>query len=527
MKIGHKAYWGVGIVLLIALLLAGGWVILATKHAKNSPSEMADALPEQAVVISSPISGSAYPLNSVIPVRARVQGDDLTILELWADNALMEAHDVSDTGSGRIDWSWTPAAEGLHTLLVRAHHKNGSMTLSNTVQVTITGPVEASSQIEAQQGDTVASIAAAHNVPPEDVHPAQKDEGGRWSVHPPIAVVDDPDAPLTPGQPVLVTFTPHYPPSQPKMPVKQPPSPQAPILGARIVDKFALIDADAPPVAPTLTGQVSGCQVMLIFEDAATNEDGFEVLRQAEGETVFTRIASLAKKDSAAPLSFADPNPVKHAVYVVVAVNGAGESPSNPWGAHISDPACFGENASGSDGNQGGSVQIIGPKLLLPQPIERGYFYYSTDGGKNWQRAPEDDHQFVVPGEDGKIDFSQILRPSGPGSGSLAVDVWGWSDGSLSHLGAASQENKQTSLTICPQGCAGDVNTARVTENTISWTQESWNVDFEIHNSADEATKFIWQVGMTPFPPGPVLQEGLYTQETPPDWRVTLPLPES
>ena len=411
---------------------------------------------------------------------------------------------------------------------MRAHDATGQVTLSNAVQLTITEPVSPSVQIEAQAGDTAASIAAKYNVDPADVHPAQRNENGDWSVHPPPPPAENLDATLEPGQPVLVGITPKFPPSQPK--IAGPKLPEGPVTGAKIVDTIDLTDIKALPLAPTLSGKVSGCQVMLIFNDAATTEDGFSVLRQVEGETVFHHIATLGKNDGAQPLSFVDPKPAASAVYVVAAVNGAGQNPSNPWAAHITDAACFnqGENASGNDGG-GSGVQIVGSKLIIPESVDASYFYYSTDGGKNWQRAPEEDNQFVVPNEDGAIALGQLLKPAGEDNGTLLVDAWGWKQRTLEHTGEASQaSSKYSKLLICPGGCSGDVaGNWRELSLSIPWSENPWNIELEVKNWDKSATKFIWQISNTPFPPGPVLLKNTYTVETTPAAFNTLPLPES
>ncbi len=522
----HKKLWMAGGVLLIAILLVTGSLIVA-QRGKTPPSERAEATAAGLqITILSPYTGDAYPLNSVIPVDVRAEGNEFTILELWVDSDLIEARDVSNTSATRIQWHWTPAEQGLHTLLVRAHDAAGQVILSNAVQLNITEPVSPSVQIEAQAGDTAASIAARYHVDPADVHPAQKNENGDWSVHPPPPPAENPDAPLAPGQPVLVGMTLRFPPSQPK--ISRPKPAQGPVAGAKIVDAIELSENKALPLAPTLSGKISGCQVMLTFNDTAKTEEGFYVMRQAEGETVFHRIAILGKNDGAHPLSFVDPKPVVSAVYVVAAVNGVGQNPSNPWAAHIADAACFNQGDS-TFGNHSDGVQIIGSKLIIPESADASYFYYSTDDGKNWQRAPEDDNQFVVPDENGAIALGQLLKPTGMDNGTLSIDAWSWKQRTLEHEGKANQAlDKFPRLLICPGGCAGDVaGNWREFSLSMPWSENPWDIELEVKNWDKHATSFVWQISSTPFPPGPVLLKNTYTVETAPAAFTTLPLPES
>lgn len=425
-----------GLAMLAALAVFGGRRLVSQMPELSAQYPLGSA--PVLVTLTSPLNDAHYPVNSAIPVRVTAFGaEPAYTLELWVDGALMEAQEVAPDvlGKAHIEWPWTPDGEGEHILLARVRTPQGKIGDSNLVRITATAPVGMSVQVTASEGDTLASLAERFQSPVEELQPAVWDESqGTWSLQPYDAAPEnvmsteggqaadpqagqtpggdaqaggaqtgqppapgaesggpqgtlpqvDPNAPLSPGQPVLVPGVVNLPPSTAKLPPAEPPTGPTRSVEAIDPNKVSLwignllTSPSAAPAAPSLAALANGCEIRLFITDQAHDEQGFFVYQGGGGSTALQRIAVLAANQGSLPLEYSTPGQVGSVVYVAAAFNAAGETPSQPVSVSLDAAAC----GIATDG-----LAWQGDALVLPQPVDLAYFYLSTDGN-SWERVP-------------------------------------------------------------------------------------------------------------------------------------------
>ena len=151
---------GLGGVLLVGLLFAASGLLAV--WAPWSSSEWAIPATPVQVSLMAPVEGAHYPLNSYIPVEARVIGPVSDIqCELWVDGVLFQVSEMQPLAGRRAQagWHWVPADQGSHVMQVLARDGEGRVAFSNLVHVTISDAVDASAEVTIIEGDTWDALA--------------------------------------------------------------------------------------------------------------------------------------------------------------------------------------------------------------------------------------------------------------------------------------------------------------------------------------------------------------------------------
>ncbi len=257
---------GLGLGCLAALLLAGVvGIVVAVGRIPPVEQQVSQIEAAMQVSLREPAEDTTWPLNSSIPVYALVTGDEaITSAELWANGGLVGMGALGPgaaSGHAPVDWSWSPAATGDYTLVVRAQDALGRTGVSQPILIHVGEPVRPVLEYAVQPGDTLEGIAQAHGVTPEQiVQDNPSASGGQdllpesfLQIHLPPLVLEDVQAPVTPEPPT------------------EPGVPQANVslgkLGFWLSD--ALGSDDQAPAAPTLTASVEACDVLLTFTDSS------------------------------------------------------------------------------------------------------------------------------------------------------------------------------------------------------------------------------------------------------------------
>ena len=250
------------------------------------------------------------------------------------------------------------------------------------------------------------------------------------------------------------------------------------------------------PGAPSLFASVGVCNVTLTIQDNSSDENGFFVYALPEASASFQRVASLKAHSSASLLQYTIPDQIGHIQFYVSSYNSAGESPSAPVAVNVSSPQC-----NPNQGSQG-DLKYQGGFLTVPAGVDLAYFYSSMDGGV-WERIPPGD-EFLEPARR-KIDLRAKIQQllGGAPTGEADLDVWGWSEGALDHLGIIHINANFSSLAICnlTGGCGGDMGATHwVTEATVGSDKDQTTRPLRWTAHGSDITHAIWQVSTQPFP---------------------------
>jgi LysM repeat protein len=436
-------------------------------------------------VIDFPTDGSRWPADTPIPVSLMVTGTAaIQNVELWIDGTLFDTQSAGDDYFYHV-WHWMPLTEGEHTLFARATDTNHQRAESNVVHIQAEAASGFLAVVTAQEGDTLPSLAAQNNVPLDQVAAS----------NPTL----DPQAPLPVGRQVFipVSYFPELSPvtSPTPAPIVGPVSPASPGGPAAVTfwGEGVLHLSSLLPEAPGLSASTGVCNVTLTIQDNSTGEDGFYVYSLANSAVSFKRLASLKAHLGTGNLQYMVPDQHGQVQFYVSAFDALGESPSDPVSVNITRPEC--------DPNQG-NLKYSGGFLILPDGTSLAYMYASVNGG-TWQRLPSD-HQFLEPMA-GQVDLRPKIQQllGGAVSGEVDLDVWGWSDGALVHLGKLHLTINFASLAICnlSAGCGGDMaSTHWVTDATVGSDQQSTSRSFRWSAQGIDITYGIWQIGSLPFP---------------------------
>lgn len=429
---------GIGCLVFAVLLLFGGAALAFLMLVPDVPQQLSPGTPTLIVTVSEPLNGTRVPLNQFTHVSAEALGvKPITALELWIDGTPSETKSApagSTLGQFSAFWTWTPAGEGEHTLLVRAVDADHNTGMSNIVRVTASkdANVVPGAVIQTKPGDTASSLAQKIKVSPQQI----------IDLNPQVSA----SGTITPGEMITVPI-PTPPPSetpepQPTAPPEPPGDPNQPPANKgpnkyqvwwnkNILKQFGLIK---PAAAPGLAASVGAgkCAIDLYIYDKSDNEDGFFLYRLDPNTFSFMRIATLDAHNGAQPIHYIDPAATGKYQYYVSAFNAWGESPSKIVQTGIIEPC----------GSPQSSLQLENAKMTVKQPVDQVYCYLQVDDGP-WTRIPPDPNTFIKPTKPGEFDVSQYLKSLTPSPApvkiTLRLECWGWKGDTLIYLGEATE----------------------------------------------------------------------------------------
>ena len=170
--------WLVVAVLVIAIAGVAAFLVLVPEVTEQLPQGIGSI----AVTLSAPSNDAQVPMNQFTTVSAEALGvKPITALELWIDgtpSGTENAPSGSALSQFNAFWTWTPANEGEHTLLVRAIDADHNIGMSNIVRVTASSQqnAELSAVIQTKPGDTVSLVAQEVKADPQDVFDEQEEQ---------------------------------------------------------------------------------------------------------------------------------------------------------------------------------------------------------------------------------------------------------------------------------------------------------------------------------------------------------------
>jgi hypothetical protein len=444
------------------------------------------------VTLTRPENGGGYPVGGAVPVSGEALGADAIVsLELWADGALAAVADHRGEGRPfvRDTWDWTVPAEGEHMLLVRAVDQKGRTADSEVLRLQGVTDPGYRMLYTARGGERLDALARDLGVSTASLISASPRPSGQA---------------LQAGDQLFVPYPGSD--SPPPASIELPPIPQEVVAAAP--PPSSLGSATTPPSAPSLTLSPNGCTNRLYIGDQSADETGFYVYRVGPGGGSFTRIETLGEHAGSGAIAFDAPKADGKQQFYASAFNAAGEAASNivPFEA----PASCAETVNG--------LHIEGDTLVLPQPIDLAYLYYSFELGK-WNRLPADPHTYFQPSTD-SVALGALLKGK-----QVVIEAWGWKDGqlvylgSLQHIGSADLPASLPSgagageLLGCPAGsCKGDIGgtlwTDTLTVGQLGQRIFRWTAPQQATDGG------LWQVSASPFgdsctlvPPGLLLSD--------------------
>jgi LysM repeat protein len=437
--------WIVVAVLVLVIGGAAAFVVLVPEVTEQLPPGLSSVV----VTLSSPSNDAQVPLYQFTTVSAEAVGaKPIIALELWIDgtpSGTQNAPDGSTLNRFNTYWTWTPASEGEHALLVRAIDVDHNIGMSNIVRVTASkeSDVAASVVIQTKPGDTVSSVAQEIKVDPQQIID--------------LNLGIDATSTITPGESIAVPIplppspspTPQPPPSvtpEPPGDPNQPPSTGGPnkyqVWWNHNI--FKLVSAIKPPAAPGLSASVGAgkCSIDLYIYDKSDNEDGFFLYQLAPNAAAFTRIATLDAHSGSQPIHYVDPAITGPYQYYISSFNAMGESPSTIVMTKILD-SCIAPQQQ--------TLGLNNAIVTVGQPVDKIYCYLQVDNGL-WTRVPPGANTFITPTKPGQFDLSQYLKsltPSPPPPQiTLHLECWGWNGGALVPLGEATKTIKEGQVQI-------------------------------------------------------------------------------
>ena len=485
----HQKRTGLWIGLVSVLVMVGIIVALITRIPSTAQQLPPNTAPIS-IVLSHPADGSTWPADTPIPVAVMVSGGaPLKSVELWTDGRLFDTKIPADDQKSSFKvWSWMPLTEGTHAIFARATDVNGQTADSNAVHIRASAAAGLIAVHTALEGETIQSLAEQNGVTPEKIA----------AENPSI----DPAGPIPPGTQVFISFQPFNLPAGGEPPNSPPPD--GPVIpaeeGEPVGPAFYLEDAlnlnSDTPGAPSLFASVGVCNVTLTIQDNSSDENGFFVYALPDTSVSFKRISSLKAHSGASLLQYIIPDQSGHVQYYVSSYNSAGESPSAPVAVNVTSPQC-----NPTQGSQG-DLKYEGGFLTVPPGVDLAYFYASMNGSA-WQRLPAGD-EFLEP-MTGQLDLRAKIQQllGGAPSGEVDLDVWGWRDGALEHLGIIHINANFASLAICnlTGGCGGDMGATHwVTEATVGSDKDQTTRPLRWTAYGSDITHAIWQVSTQPFP---------------------------
>ncbi len=402
------------------------------------------------VLVTAPVSETSVPADGYLSVSATALGSiPIARVELWLDGELKETQ-----ASGRPEGVSTfyahfdlPVPVGAHVLFVRAVSTGGIIGQSLPVGVTgipKIGVSEVFLAVTVEEGQTLADIATAYDTEPDVLRDLNPDLGTQEPpVGAPIQVPKPPDdedddeeeeqQPTPSGQgPSAMGSTPVPIPDVPPLTEDK----GFPILG--LVYEVIPFAGSTPPAAPTdLKGQVDGCEVILTWNDNATDETHYDVWMSL-GMLMPQVVTSLQPSPDTGPawVKFF-PGEEGYLTFWVEAANSTGTQPSNEITVLIPENAGCGTTVTDY-------LRVEVFDMTLSGSYDKVYCYASYEAAPE-QRIPAAAGAFVQVGA-GKADFSDAaaglksrMVPV-PTDGALDIEgkCLGWSGQTLNDLGPFS-----------------------------------------------------------------------------------------
>lgn len=375
----------------------------------NSPTTSSQQFTNRIIVsLTEPPDGETYPISAGLSVRGEAISDgSIARIELWVDGELYETYTAPESDLGLLVhyWDWSPRTIGNHTLMVRAYNDQNQTAFSNAVHIKGVEDTGFSVLVKAEEGETMASIAARYNVSMEDV--IRENPNLTASI-------------LSAGEEVFI-------------PVGAPAVASVPSAGAKVLMQLSQWSANhggSPQDEPTLAVTGQGCAATLSIQDTSDNEQGFNVYRLNPGAISFMKLTSLPAHEGNETLSYQDSNLFGLYSYYVAAFDVEGESASNLASLNIVDSNCAGEPTTVND---------LG---FLTAGVEDYYLYVSINEG-DWQRFPADDFTYLKKSQG--LDFGAVaksLAPNFVGDISMQGEVWGIVNGMATLLGTFEKSFK-------------------------------------------------------------------------------------
>jgi LysM repeat protein len=444
------------LALVIPVLLVGG-VIAALLWAPEVNDQYPSGASSAVVTVMTPLNGAVLPMNAFASVEAEaLSATPIALLEFFVDGALVQSKampGVSELNLFGAIWTWRPAVEGEHLLMVRATDTLQHVTTSNVVRVTASKLANETIDVsyQAKAGDTLQAVAQKFGATPQEIVDANPDLNA--------------NAPLTAGQSLDVPVeTPASPPiegdtsgqssatgagNEPDLSGNEPTedAPKSPpsklcALIPWVCNPGGATGFNSAPAAPKLAAQVKGCDVKLVIGDKSNSEIGFFIYRDDAGSPNFKRIATIDAHNGASLFGYLDQQVFGTVAYYVSAFNKWGESPSKYVKVKIENPACMSPDWTG--------VGIQNGKLKVTEPVDKVYCYLSVNNGP-WTRIPPNQHSFILP-TNGEFDMSEYLKKLAPANAGdtvkLGLQCWGWKGNTLVYLGETETTLKKGNIQI-------------------------------------------------------------------------------
>ncbi len=441
--------WLVVPLVLMALVLVGAGLLYAFRLRQAQ----AEFEPPR-VWIAQPAPGAVQPQGSAMLVLATAFGHaPIRQVELWLDGELSATQQSFDAdGESPFYAYFSPSLPaGPHLLFVRATDVRGLIGQSLPMDFVGAPPAQPGqliSMVRAEAGQTLADIAADHNIQADTL----------IQLNPTLV-----RQPLTPGALVQVPAQPPLPPPKMPSPTGQPPSsssgqaapPLQVIPPAALPDGLLVVGsffALQPPDAPSaLQAEAKDCKVVLRWNDNAVNESSYEVWAASVGAT--PQLLATLKPANSGPASCELPAPGPGLFsFWVNAVNLVGSAPSNIASVTIG-PQC---------------PATLTPYLrltLLDLSVGGGYdriYFYTSFEGLPEVRLPTDPSAFIaLTGGQGNLNLASgtdkelVIPIPADGVLNLSGECWGWAGTQLSKLGAFNGQFPQSAWNGTRQEVAG------------------------------------------------------------------------
>ena len=398
MKAGRS--WCLGLIILIGgvlgLLLAGVLYYYYTFAGPRALNERRLLEGPPSILVYSPRPGDSVPAGSVLQAQAIVSGRrPIERVEIWLDAELAGTQTPTSADQATFNASFDlQISEGAHVLSWRAVDRAGLVGQSQLITIA---------------GERVAEDkAAAPGVPPAAAGQGGEGQGGE-SIG---------------GQPVQPAAV-----NAPSPPQPEAPQGTASLLPANIpaLNLTPLVSGllSAFPAAPShLQAGFERCTVRLVWNDNASNEDGFRVWMQSlGGPPIIIQTTRPNPGTGQTMFEFASPSFGIYSFWVE-AFTGLGGQPSEIAWVAINDANC-GEGVASQLEIEGLGMRVTGSWRDI-------YCYLSVEGAPE-KRIPEGGG-YLEQDAAGAVNVYEwigaknriLLRIPADEEVTLAGDCWGW-----------------------------------------------------------------------------------------------------
>jgi len=403
--------------ILLAGILAGFWWMNAILFKPTVPQVRITRL-EPAGIITTHTPSFIFAEAS--------DPEGIASVELWVNGKLIATQVNPDPHTAApffASQAWRPNGAGVYTLLIRAVDSRGYAGNSDTHLVEAvqwSQGASLSNQYIVEEGDTIASIAESFGITPEalresnpELGSAEPSPGDSLTVPLPPESDSSADAPpvsddAPPGsEEAIPTVEPAgESPAEPLPPADDHPAePRIPPLGLPVdfaspgllgdfcdgfpslfgCPRFPRAGGSAPAVPLIISARLEGCSVEIRWSDDASDEDGYNVYRQAQGAPV-PELIMAAVPDSNSMVDVPS-SPGLYRYYVEV-FNESGSSASSST-EEVEIPSGCGLLYIGT------SIDVEALELNTSGTYDRLYCYVSLAGAP-YERVPREMDQFIL-----------------------------------------------------------------------------------------------------------------------------------